>query len=345
MLRRAEENLDPKKNGLTFGGLIETTDLDRSILSQYLRDLQEMTPPLILRTPDRKYHLLEGGKEVLSRRDDVAVILRSGKVLRREIQPDPKITAPRIFPIEASVYVSGVEKLVDETAEDLRLTRGSLASKDEAQHALLAEMADPIALRFDTIFTLRFWNLAADWFVYDIQQMQPAKRRNYLRKLHRLDLTSGRTAAERRQDDRFLDDIEHDYMSRKLPEGGPPPLTFENLLNFEAAYVVSVPRETLKKDPEKIRNRFATHLLTLMVDPTRMKPPNLWVAMAEAGIITSEESEEYYRAKGPRQRERVLRELWKKHFLLAWGKNPEQVYGKTGRVHRVEWPQKEALEK
>jgi len=224
---------------------------------------------------------------------------------------------------------------VDETSEELRWARGSSVSKDEAKYILLAGMASPMARHLETIFTWRFLDLAADRLIYDIQQMQTAERRKYLRKLHRLDLTSGRTAVERRQNDRSLDIIEHDYLSRKLPEGGPPPLTFEDILNFEATYVVSVPHEVVKKDSEKIRNRLAAHLLAEMIFPPWTKHPYPWPAMAEAGIITSKEYREYRLAKGSKQRRRTLAKLWKKYFTLAWGRTPEAVYGSPQRIRKA----------
>jgi DNA-binding MarR family transcriptional regulator len=326
-LREADQT--PNARGLTFGDLLERTGLDRSILSQYLKDLQD--GDLVERTTDRRYLILDQGKEALDRRDDVLVISRSGKVLRKEIQPSQDVLAPRIFPIDASIYINPeTEQLIEEAAEELGGTVNPdgtkpPVSKEEAIRTVLAEITDPIATHFDTMFLRRFYKLAEDWRVYRVQQMQPAERRDYLREFHHWIMPAERDANARRQMESTLDQLERQYVHQKFPEGGPSPLAFETILDFEAAVVVSVSRDRLKNEATTIRNRLALLLLSFAIhggDLLPRLPPGSLSAMAETGIITPEEFEQYRMAKGSKQRLRILQTMWLKYYRLAWGVDP-----------------------
>jgi len=349
-LREADQT--PNARGLTFGDLLERTGLDRSILSQYLKDLQD--GDLVERTTDRRYLILDQGKEALDRRDDVLVISRSGKVLRKEVQPSQDVLAPRIFPIDASIYINPeTEQLIEEAAEELEGTVNPdgtkpPVSKEEAIRTVLAEITEPIATHFDTMFLRRFYKLTEDWRVYRAQQMQPAERRDYLREFHHWIMPAGRGANARRQMESTLDQLETQYMHQKFPEGGLPPLAFETILDFEAAVVVSVSRDRLKNEATTIRNRFALLLLTFAINeggPLPRLPPGGLTAMSETGIITPEELEECRSAKGNKQRLRVLQRMWDKYYRLAWRMGPppeprsEHIRFKPER-HRSRQPEK-----
>jgi DNA-binding MarR family transcriptional regulator len=318
--------------GLTFGDLLERTGLDRSILSQYLKDLQDAE--LIERTTNRRYLILDQGRQALVRRDDVLVISRSGKVLRKEIQPSNDVLAPRVFPVDASIYVNPeIEQLIEEAAEELEGTVNPdgtkpPVSKEEAIRTVLAEITEPIVTAFDTMFLRRFYKLAEDWRVYRIQQMQPAERRDYLRGFHHWIMPARRDANARTEMESTLNQLESQYMHQTFPEGGPPPLSFKTILDFEAAVVVSVSRDRLKNEATTIRNRFALLLLTFAInagDGIPRLPPGALTAMSETGIITPEELEECRQAKGSTQRLRVLQRMSDKYYRLAWGKDPTRT--------------------
>jgi hypothetical protein len=278
---------------------------------------------------------LEQGREALDRRDDILILSRTGKLLRREIQPNRDLAAPRIFPIEASIYLSPeIERLVEDTAEELVASKGPSIKNEEAKDALLAEIADPLAAHFDTLFLQRFFGLAEDWRVYRVQQMEREKRREYLHEFHYPITHFGRSANARQQTERTLDQLEKQYMAQKFPERGPPSLAFETVLDFEAAVVVSVSRERLKKDATAIRNRFALYLLSLAIpgglrDTMMVRLPAGGLgAMAEAGIITDEEFEQFRQAKTERQRVKVLQNMWRKYYKLSWRSDyePPHIY-------------------
>lgn len=316
------------ENGLSFKELREKTGLAGSILSHYL---QQLLDDSMIEKLWRKYRVLDEGREALSIRDDILLISRTKKVIRKELLPNPEKIAPRIFPIDVSIHLSPeIEKLLDLTREDLEFTKGPPISKEELYETLLGEIAEPIAAHFDTMFITKFYSLTQDLLAYDIQQMQPAERRDFLSRLHQMELPIGRDATTLERRKRTLDFYEDEYMRQKFPPEGPS-LTFESLLDFEGAVIAHVSREKLKKDQDNIRNRFTAYMLAATVNRLLAQPPHFVYTMMKAGMITPEEYEKYRQAKGSKNTKRVLRHLLKKYYTLAWGERPRERI----RIHRV----------
>lgn len=326
-LKKAQEAVETA-DGLKHKELLDRTGLARSILSQYLYDLQKIG--LIERTLERKYRIKEAGNDVLRKRDDVLIILGSKKVLQKEIEPSQHVDAPLVLPVDAAIYVSPeIEQLIEEAADELEGTARRYGtkppvSKEEAIRSVLAEITEPIAAHLDTMFLRRFLKLDEDRRAYQIQQMSPLARRKYFLDHYRI-MPAGKDPNAQRKMKETLNDLERQYMDQKFPEGGPPPLTFETVLDFEAAVVVKVSRERLKKDATAIRNRFALYLLSLAIpgglqDTVKMRLlPRGLSAMAEAGIITDEEFQQFRNAKNEKQRMKVIHDMGRKYYGLAWG--------------------------
>jgi DNA-binding MarR family transcriptional regulator len=301
---------------MTFTTLHEKTGLARSILTRYLKQLQKKR--MVERTlEERKYCLLNEGRKAVSCRDDILLITRTDQVLRNEIRPNPD--KPQILPVDVSTYLSPeVKDLLVIVLEELKETKGPTVTEDEAQHDLLREIGSQAISHFEDIFVRRFLKIAKDWHVYSIQQMNPAERRKFLKRLHCWELVLGRSAAARRSREATLDKLEKEYMRYELPEGGPT-INFDDALNFEASLVVGVSREKIREDSEKIRNRLTTYLLEKELDERIEKPPGILLAMMKTGMITNEEFEEYGQAR-TRDKIRVIRQLHRKYYNLAWGK-------------------------
>jgi hypothetical protein len=66
---------------------------------------------------------------------------------------------------------------LEEAARDNEGQRGPIG-KPEARETILAEIVEPIAAHFDTLFAQRFFSLGYDWRVYRIQQMRPGHHRD-----------------------------------------------------------------------------------------------------------------------------------------------------------------------
>jgi DNA-binding MarR family transcriptional regulator len=288
--------------GFTFGDLLERTGLDRSILSQYLKNLQD--GELIKRTTDRRYLILDQGRQALATRDDIFVISRNTEILHEQIVPDVRVGVPKILPTEVKVYGGpDIKRLIE--------SRAVGADKKEAKYSVLAEMAAPITAHLERIFVNRFTALAQDWSDYYLQQMQRTERRRYLQKRYSWQLPN------REERDRTLDHLESLYMRRKWPEGGPPPLTLDTILDFEALVLVKVSREKIAKDRERIRCGLAAHLLGCFLRKDSPLDLSFVAPMVQSGIITTDDLQEYKQAKDHKRRLRILRELKTKYDKLA----------------------------
>jgi len=160
-LRGAEESSQTahlEDEGLTFTQLFESTGLARSILSRYLEELFNKKQ---IEKTWRKYRITGTGKEVLEVKDDIAVISRTKRIVRKELAPNLETTVfPAMLPVEVSIYLnSEINKLVDTTKEDLLLTKGPPVSKDEALETLLSKIALPTSKYFDDMLVSRFMGL------------------------------------------------------------------------------------------------------------------------------------------------------------------------------------------
>jgi hypothetical protein len=301
----------------SYGDLKAGTGLADSILSEYLRRLQRVL--LISRGPERKYRLLAEGRDALRRSDDIAIVCKSGRLLQREIEPSEDYVSPRIFPIDVSIYVSPeVERVIEDNLEEMQAERAGRVGKDEPKQRLLVQVASDVSRIFEDLFYRRFTGMFDDWWVYRLQRMKPAERKSLLRRVHHLELPRGSGPHQRDQIERTLDEIDRMYMSRKLAESVSPP-NLPSMMDFEAALVVSVSPAKLRRNAEKIKNRFAVHLLSFAFD-SHYYAARILQEMAEAGIITQEQFAEYDHAKNRTTKAWALRKLYRIYYELAWGK-------------------------
>jgi DNA-binding transcriptional ArsR family regulator len=311
---RILEALNAAREGQSYGELRDRTGLDHSIFSEYIRRLQRNEQ--ITRGPDRKYRLLDKGTDTLGRRHEIAIILGAEKTLRNVIQPAHDQDAPRILPTEVSLYASPeIERMIGETREELEDEKGGHITNADARYRVLLRASAQVARIFEDLLFRRFYLLMQDWSDYHIQQMSPSQRRRYLSQVHRWVLP--RRPRERRA---RLAQIESEYVARKFPEGGPP-LTLDHLLDFQAAIVVNVSPEMLRKESQAVRVRFALFILEYMLNPELRvdDPESLLRAMSKAGLISEDDVSQWVRAKGRRGRLQVLGKLREKYFASAWG--------------------------
>jgi hypothetical protein len=285
-----------------------------------LRRLKDLS--LIDRGGDRKYRLMTEGNDALRRSDDIAILSRSRRLLQGEIEPRKEYDHPRIFPIDVSIYVgSEIERKIEEIQEEPDMERTGPLSKDEAKSLLLVQAASDVSRIFEDLFYRRFAGMVDDWRVYSIQRTTPTERRNILRRTHGIVFLGTSGTKERELNERTLDDIERMYMSRKLPDNVQPP-NLATMMDFEAALVVSVSPAKLKRSAERVKNRFALFLLELARD-SGYSAPRILHDIGQAGIIASEELQEYRTARGGKQRSKAIQRLWAKYHKLAWGTDPE----------------------
>lgn len=250
---------------------------------------------------------------------------RIRKIIQKEILPDSKRVAPRILPVEVAVYSSPeIEKLRDLARDEFEFTEGSSLSEKNLDEVLLADIAEPIAMHFETMFIRKFYRLARDLLVYDIQNMQPKKRREFLENLHRLRLPSGRDTSALMQKEKQLDSIEEGYLKENLSEK--PPFTFEKLIDFEGAVMVHISREELTKKYETIRNRLTASLLETALDGRFAIPPYLFKTMKQLEMVTGEEYEKRLHIRHKKSHERFLRELLKKYNTLSFGERVNRIF-------------------
>jgi len=276
----------------------------RSNLSKFLKRLQ--VNRLIERDiVTRKYRIIESGKNALNKRDDVQIIASNRRILESELQPNypeyPHETGPLLMPVTAAVYLSPeIEVVINDTLEESRTT-----NNQDVKQVVLAELAEPTVRLFEDMLVRRFNNLSRDLLAYGVQKMSPADRKRYFQR--HFWMIAGKKV---QPDEHTIEVTKQLYMEHKLPPEGPD-LSIENVLDYEAALVVQVSRESLRKNMEAIKNRLAWRLLSdLIQNPSRLKD-HILAAMAKAGIISPDEHKAYFKARSEKSGRRVLINMWR----------------------------------
>src|SRR5208282_5671095 len=298
-LEEAEE-----KGGLSNTDLrLKVDGMYPSNLSKFLKRLQ--TNHLIERDiVTRKYRIMESGENALHKRDDVQIITSNRRILESELQPNypeyPNEIGPVLMPMTAAVYLSPeIESMINDTSE------GSRTANQDAKKVILAELAEPTVQLFEEMLVRRFKNLSTDLLAYRIQKMSPADRKKYFQSYHQ---RIGKSILP--PDEHTIEVMEQLYMEHRLPPEGPD-LSIENVLNYEAALVVQVSRERLRKDLQAIKDRLAWRLLSDLIQNPSHLMDHILVAMAKTGIMSSDECKAYFKARHEKSGRRVLVDLWR----------------------------------
>jgi DNA-binding HxlR family transcriptional regulator len=325
-LHLAEEN---NRKGLSYGELRQKTGLSDSILSEYVRRLQNKDR--ISRMADRKYRINEAGRQALDKTDTIQVISRTPQMLRREVEITPDMFKnlasafpSRVLPIQGSVYQSayaGSEATRKVLSQFTRMTEELEEDLDRAhlERTLIEESAKLTGGLFDNLLFLRFLILTTDWILYRVQKMNPQERKKFLRR----EFLRGVKSKEELQ--RRLNSIERQIVALNFPEDGPH-LTLDNILDFETAVVLRISAERTKKDVEKLRYRLAAFLLGEL-GPLHYREPDRWPSvyvegMARAGIITDKDARRFIGAReGSAARSKLFTILWNKYYTLAFGRD------------------------
>ena len=286
-----------------------------SNLAKFLKRLR-VERGLIERDPETgEYRILGLGLEALKRSDDMGISFASKRAKFRELEPSNDVVAPRIIPVQASVYLNEeIEAAAERVAEEEGLTW------PEARDKLLFDLAEQTAYAFEQMLRERFYRLVDNWEVHTVRQMSPPDRNKYFRGFGWV--FDGKKVPLGEQERISL---EESFRKEKLP-AGEPDLSIENILDFEAALIVKVSRTAIMKDLQGTKDRLTLRILSDFSNPDiRTYPDKTMPVMAKAGLITQEEFQAYHKAKRTRDRENVLRKLWDAYFLKAWGKEPEKV--------------------
>jgi hypothetical protein len=305
--RKILEALDTAKNrSLLNKSLLSLPGMFPSNLAKFLRRLQERG--LIERDiKTREYRILELGLEGLRRTDDMGISFTSKNAYFKELEPDNEMVAPRIVPVQATIYMN---EEIAAAAKDVAREEG--VKTTEARDRLLSSLAEQTAYAFEKMLLQRFYGLVDGWETYKIQQMSPADRTGYLRAYG--------------LDGELLEELGAYHMNQKLPQGGPD-LSIENVLDFEAALIVKVSRTGIMKDLQHTKDRLTHRILNDFSNPDiRTYPDKTMPVMAKAGLITQQELQAYQKAKRKRDRDRALTKLREDYFFKAWGKAPEKVH-------------------
>jgi len=104
--------LDALNNAKPEGGLknqhlLRLAGMYPANLAKFLKRLQAGPQPMIRRDPQtRKYQILEPGEQTLGVTDHITLISRTKRVYSRRLEPNNEAVAPRILPVQASMYLN-----------------------------------------------------------------------------------------------------------------------------------------------------------------------------------------------------------------------------------------------
>jgi hypothetical protein len=314
--RILQELKNAGEKGLSNKELLKIPGMFPSNLSKFLKRLQAPTEPLIERdVKTRRYRILKAGGEVLNTRDEILIISKNRRLEWFDIPSRPPIPpekgpdlglGPYILPARTSTYSSSIEE------EDTRVYldflhffhTGRVPENPEL------EVVDSIVSDLEMFFIFRFARLAKDYDVYRVQQMPQRERRAHLRML-------AGPYQPREKLREAVDKLEAEYMKKEFPTG-PPDLSSDNILDYEGAFLVTISREAIRKDAEKIKKKLLLTALTVGIPG--ISRDQIILAMGKAGIITDEEARRYFRAKGTIARYRCaekLRKAYRDQLLRA----------------------------
>ena len=294
--------------GLSNKDLLKIPGMFPSNLSKFLKRLQDPSQAVIERdVKSRRYRILDAGQDALNRKDDMLIISRSKRSFSRELEPSDEIVAPRVLPVQASIYLN--EQIL---AQSRMISRQEGISEADVQKQILAELAESTAYAFEQMLRDKFYRLVQEWHTYHVQQMPRKKRREYLGKVHPdWPLPLGGST---------LDHVEAEYMKEKFPEGGPD-MALKDFLDFEAALVVKVSRARIIEDLGEVKDRLVMRILADIGDDNLYMDLNqVLPVMFSLGLITRNELRECLRGGGKRGRERVVHKLWDTYYERAWHK-------------------------
>lgn len=325
VLREADSDLEHDKKWLSNEEIVQKVGHHKSIVCKYLREL--ITNGQIEKGPGkhwRKYGISNMGREILEKKDIILMISRSKKIIEKEISPDSKRLAPRILPINVAVYSSPeIDKLRNLLKDELEFTKEFPLSQKYLDEIILADIAEPIAAHFEYQLMKKFYDFDRKLLVFKIKQMDSKKRRNFLKKLHKYELPLGKGTAIQSKVDNKLDKIEKEYTSQEFPLGPP---SFDNLLDFEEYALVSISKERIIKDKEKIRNRLTAFLINAILNLDFAPPPYFFETMKQLGMITDDEYKKRLRTRSKKQHEKLLKELSKKYYTLSYGESHNRIF-------------------